>query len=236
MIRIRSQTILASADAHGQSSGCLRIRRVRKSRTRDGRRHARGRAECVQGGGVIVHAFHHGASAPKGAQNREKPKREKSHFFLSEKRGRARFAEQHSRHTYTPKLGVPTSGAPEHSTPRKLACVDNPNASARAKWWVRHAHSSGACAFGRVRFRARAHSGVCAFGRVRFRARALSGACALGRLRFRARAHSGVCAHNGLNKRCVLSRAFRVFLSSLISSKFDMSFLFTFFEPLDDLI
>ena len=51
---------------------------------------------------------------------------------------------------------VPTSGAPEHSTPRKLACtlpfyVDNPGASARAKWWVKHTHSSGACAFGRVR-------------------------------------------------------------------------------------
>ena len=52
-------------------------------------------------------------------------------------RERACSAGQHTTHTCTRiSLGVPTSGAPKHSTPRKLACAlpfyeDNPDASAR---------------------------------------------------------------------------------------------------------
>ena len=59
-----------------------------------------------------------------------------------------------TRATLAPRisLDVPTSGAPEHPTPRKVACalpfyVDNPDASARVHL--------GACALGRVCTRAR---------------------------------------------------------------------------------
>ena len=76
-----------------------------------------------------------------------------------------------TRATLAPRisLDVPTSGAPEHSTPRKLACalpfyVDNPDASARANWWVRCVAQAY---IGRVCTRVSAHSGVCALGRLR---------------------------------------------------------------------
>ena len=102
------------------------------------------------------------------ARKNAKAQAGKESFFCRKKGGELAL-QSSTRTTLAPRisLDVPTSGAPEHSTPRKLACalpfyVDNPDASARAKWWVKHTHSSGACAFG-------AHSGVCARARVRTR-------------------------------------------------------------------
>ena len=63
------------------------------------------------------------------------------------------FALQSStRAPHAPQISfdVPTSGEPEHSTPRKLACalpfsVDNPDAN--AKWWRCSSAHTGVCAF-----------------------------------------------------------------------------------------